>query len=207
MTDKNELKLVTDEQAEIDARLKEAKVFELRIQGFTFEQIAREVGFSGPSGAWQAYQRIKEQMIFEPLEELRQLELMRLDELQHALWDRALDCDLPAANCVLKIMDQRAKLMSLYKPDKIEANKWEYEATDIDAEIQRIINIMNEREDEFMARRDGEVRAEMRAQFEIERQLEKQLATQKSSDDSKKALLAIINEKKNTSEITSPSGE
>jgi len=196
MNETNEVKLVTDEQAEVDARLREARVFELRIQGFTFEQIASKVGFGGPSGAWQAYQRVREQMIFEPLEELRQLELMRLDALQHALWDRAIEGDLPSANCVLKIMDLRAKLVGLYMPEKVEVNKWDFEAGDIDAEVQRIIKIMNEREDEFMSRRESEVRAEMRAQFEIERKLEKELAQKDTGQDTKAALLALINEKK-----------
>jgi hypothetical protein len=196
MNGKNRLKLATDEQAEIDARLRDAKVFELRIQGFTFEQIAQEAGFSGPSGAWQAYQRVKGQMVFEPIDELRQLELMRLDAVQHALWDRAINGDLPAVNCVLKIMDLRAKLFGLYKPEKFEVKKWDFPTTDIDAEVQRIVTIMNEREDEFMARRAEEVRAEMRAQFEIERKLEKELAQHNSGQDTKAALLALINEKK-----------
>jgi hypothetical protein len=179
----------SQEQLERDSR-----VFELRVQGFTFEQIAREVGFSGPSGAWQAYQRMKEQMIFEPLEELRQLELMRLDAVQHALWDRAVNGDLPAANCVLKIMDLRAKLVGLYKPEKVEVNKWDYQASDIDAEVQRIITMMNEREEEFMARREGEVRAEMRAQFELERRLEKQMAKEVNIEEAKRSILAYLDE-------------
>jgi hypothetical protein len=194
MNKKNELKLVSEDQAEIDARLREAQVFELRIQGFTFEQIAREVGFSGPSGAWQAYQRVKEQMIFEPIEELRHLELMRLDAVQHALWDRAINGDLPSANCILKIMDLRAKLVGLYKPEKVEVNKWDYQAGDIDAEVQRIITMMNEREEEFMVRREGEVRAEMRAQFELERRLEKQMAKDIDIEEAKRSILAFLDE-------------
>jgi len=191
----NSVENVASAADEIENQVKrDSKVFELRVQGFTFEQIAKEVGFSGPSGAWQAYQRIKEQMIFEPLEELRQLELMRLDAVQHALWDRAVNGDLPAANCVLKIMDQRAKLMGLYKPEKVEVNKWDYQATDIDAEVQRIINMMNEREDEFMTRREGEVRAEMRAQFELERRLEKQMAKEIDIEEAKRSILAFLDE-------------
>lgn len=170
MTEKKKLKLVTDEQAEIDARKREVRVFELRIQGFTFEQIASEVGYQGASGAWQAYKRVRETLIFESVEDARQLELMRLDEMMFALWGRAIGGDLPAASCVLKIMDRRAKLLGLDKPEKIEVNKWDFDGANLDAEVQKLVIMMNEREEEFMARREAEVRAEMRALFEVEKQ-------------------------------------
>jgi len=192
MTEKKNLKLVTDEQTEIDSRLREAKVFELRIQGFTFEHIASEVGYQGASGAWQAYQRAKESMIFESVEEARQLELLRLDEMMFALWDRAIGGDLPAASCVLKIMDRRAKLLGLDKPEKIEVNKWDFDGADLDAEVQKLVTMMNEREEEFMERREAEVRAEMRAQFEVEKKLEKELQSKKLQSDSKAKLLEFL---------------
>jgi hypothetical protein len=192
MTEKKKLKLVTDEQSEIDARKREAKVFELRIQGYTFEQIASEVGYQGTSGAWQAYRRARESMIFESVEEARQLELLRLDEMMFALWDRAIGGDLPSASCVLKIMDRRAKLLGLDKPEKIEVNKWDFDGADLDAEVQKLVTMMNEREEEFMERREAEVRAEMRAQFEVEKKLEKELQSKKLQSDSKAKLLEFL---------------
>lgn len=192
MTEKKKLKLVTDEQAEIDARKREARVFELRIQGFTFEQIASEVGYQGASGAWQAYKRVKETHIFESVEEARQLELMRLDELMFALWGRAIGGDLPAASCVLKIMDRRAKLLGLDKPEKIEVNKWDFDGTDLDAEVQKLVIMMNEREEEFMKRREAEVRKEMRSQFEVEKRLEKELAAKENAENTRAALMKML---------------
>lgn len=192
MTEKKKLSLVTVEQMEIDARKREAKVFEMRIQGFTFEQIASEVGYQGASGAWQAYKRVKETHIFESVEEARQLELMRLDELMYALWERALEGDLSAVACLLKIMDRRAKLLGLDKPEKVEVNKWEFDGADLDAEVQKLILMMNEREEEFMERREAEVRTEMRAQFEIERKLEKELNAKKSQEDSRAKLIEML---------------
>ena len=133
---------------DLELTSRDTRVLELRVQGFSFEQIAQEVRFSGPSGAWQSYQRIKKQMIFEPLEELRQLELMRLDMAQHALWNRVINGDLPAVNCVLKIMDQRAKLVGLYKPEKIEVNKRGYEGIDIEEAKKSILTYLEEGEPE-----------------------------------------------------------
>ena len=192
MTEDKRLRIVTGETSQIDSKKREARVFELRIQGSTFDQIANEVGYSGPSGAWQAYQRVKSEFIYESVDESRQLELMRLDELQVAIWDRAINGELPAAHCVLKIMDRRAKLLGLDKPEKVEVNKWDINAEDLDAEVERIVNIINEREDQFMARREAEVRKEMRSQFEIEKRLEKELASKQNAEDARAALMKML---------------
>ena len=191
--DKN-LKLVSSEQEDLERRKRDSKVYELRIQGFTFDQIATEVGFNGPSGAWQAYERIKNAMIFESVDEARKLELMRLDELQFSLWDRAINGDLSAANCVLKVMDRRAKLLGLDKPEKVEVNKWDFTGEDIDGEVQKIVTMMNEREEQFMARREAEVRQEMRSQFEIEKRLEKELTAKENSEKAKEAIMRLLND-------------
>jgi hypothetical protein len=135
---KKHLKSVTSEEVDLDLKKRDARVFELRIQGNTFDQIASEVGFSGPSGAWQAYQRVKESHIFESVDEARQLELMRLDEMQFAIWDRAINGELPALQCVLKIMDRRAKLLGLDKPEKIELNQMEHWPADLDKQVQEL---------------------------------------------------------------------
>ena len=201
---KKRLKVVSSEEAEMKRR--DARVYELRIQGNTFEQIASEVGYSGPSGAWQAHQRIKSEWIFESIEEARQLELMRLDELQVAVWDRAINGDLPAAHCVLKIMDRRAKLLGLDKPEKIEVNKWDINAEDLDAEVERIVDIINEREDQFMARREAEVRKEMRSQFEIEKRLEKELASKQNAEDARAALMKMLDLDTEEKDEWKPSG-
>ena len=204
--EKKRLKIVTSEETELDFKQRDARVFELRIQGHTFDQIAGEVGYSGPSGAWQAYQRIKGETIFESIDEARQLELMRLDEMQLAVWDRAINGDLPAAHCVLKIMDRRAKLLGLDKPEKAEVNKWDFSGEDLDAEVQRIVTIMNEREDQFMERREAEVRKEMRSQFEIEKRLEKELASKENAENARAALMKMLDLDAEEKDKWKPSG-
>jgi hypothetical protein len=206
MTDDKRLRIVTGETSQIDTKKREARVFELRIQGNTFDQIATEVGYSGPSGAWQAYQRVRSEFIYESIDESRQLELMRLDELQVAVWDRALNGELPAAHCVLKIMDRRAKLLGLDKPDKVEVNKWDFNAEDLDAEVQRIVTMMNEREDQFMERREAEVRREMRSQFEIEKRLEKELASKENAEAARAAVLKMLERNDEEKTEWKPSG-
>jgi hypothetical protein len=148
---------------------REAKVVELRLMGRTYEEIAKECGYRSASGAWQAYQRARTEIIIEPLEELRHLELMRLDDALLSISDRAFSGDLPAISTMLKIMDRRAKLLGLDKPARAEADLWEIiDGNDIDAEIQRVTEMMDEREKEFLGQKEKELRTQIRLELEME---------------------------------------
>lgn len=48
--------------------------------------------------------------------ELRALEVARLDALQASLWDNAQGGDARAANTILKLIDRRCRLLGLYRP-------------------------------------------------------------------------------------------
>jgi hypothetical protein len=50
----------------------------------------------------------------EGVDELRALELDRLDSLHEVVWPKALAGDLGAASVILRIMDKRARLLGLY---------------------------------------------------------------------------------------------
>ena len=52
------------------------------------------------------------------IDEVRELEDSRLDALQAAVWTDAIAGDPRAVQLVLKIMDQRAKLLGLHTSDK-----------------------------------------------------------------------------------------
>ena len=56
------------------------------------------------------------------LEEDRALELLRLDALQVGLWDRAAARDVKAVNAVLRIFEQRARLLGSDKPESASAD-------------------------------------------------------------------------------------
>ena len=49
---------------------------------------------------------------------LRSLEMLRLDELQNAIWQRAIDGDGRALDRILAIMARRAKLLGLDAPQR-----------------------------------------------------------------------------------------
>tara|TARA_R100000700_G_C3143141_1_gene124302 strand:- start:47 stop:541 length:495 start_codon:yes stop_codon:yes gene_type:complete len=53
-------------------------------------------------------------------EQIRSLELTRLDEMQSAIWDDCMGGKLTAIDRVLKIMERRSKLVGLDAPEKID---------------------------------------------------------------------------------------
>lgn len=98
---------------------RERRVLELRRAGATFETIANTLGLSHRSDAAKICKRAMARPLIEPARELRQLEATRLDELQYAVWNKALNGDLDAFDRVLKVMERRAKLFGLDHSAKI----------------------------------------------------------------------------------------
>ena len=52
-------------------------------------------------------------MVVEPLDQIRRLELFRLDKLQSAIWPAAMLGDIAAIDRVLACMTRRARLLGL----------------------------------------------------------------------------------------------
>ena len=94
------------------------QALDLRKAGATYEQIARSCGYAGPSGAYQAVQRELQRTMQEPADDVRQLEIMRLDDLYRAMVPKALKGDTWSVDRCLKIMERRAALLGLdIKPE------------------------------------------------------------------------------------------
>src|SRR3972149_6778053 len=102
----------TSEKAIAEKR-RTARAIELRMAGFTYDSIAEQLGYASKSGASHAVHRALTRMIREPTEQLRDLELDRLDTLQRSLWSVARGGDVAAVDRILKIMERRAKLLGL----------------------------------------------------------------------------------------------
>lgn len=103
---------------------RDAKAVELRRAGMSWDAIARTLGFSDSGHAHRAFRQFMVNYPKEDVEELRQLELDRLDAMQHAIWPRVLDSEDSnqhwAMDRALKIQDQRSRLMGLNKPVRQE---------------------------------------------------------------------------------------
>jgi hypothetical protein len=122
---------------------KERQVIELRRAGATFDDIARAIGFKHPSGAQQAYARALKRVLVEAgAEEVRVMELDRLDRLQRSVWPQALAGDINSVNTVLRIMHRRAQYLGLDAPIKQEVRVDIADASSIDAEVARLIEML-----------------------------------------------------------------
>lgn len=102
------------------AEWRRARSVELAGEGFSYEYIACAVGFANRGTAWKAVQKALSHRTAEAVEELRTLEVDRLDALQVALWSRALDGDLPAVNAIVKIIRERVRLLGLDRHVQLE---------------------------------------------------------------------------------------
>ena len=102
----------------------EAQCLHLRMAGYSHREIAAQLGIA-PSSAYKrvrhAFDEVNKHNL-DTAEQLRALELLRLDELLSALWDTAIAGDLKAVDRVLKVMERRAKLLGLDAPVMVETD-------------------------------------------------------------------------------------
>jgi len=119
------------------------RAIHLRAAGMTWEEVARAAGYNSPQAAYIAVRRALEAALEiqdEAAEVLRELEVMRLNTLQHALWDDALGGDQRAVDQVRKLIDQRCKLLGLYAPIKIDRG----DTDAVNAEIENLVAQLNQ---------------------------------------------------------------
>lgn len=96
---------------------REIEAVKLRLSGKSFSEIGHSMGVTRQR-AFFVFSRAMRRSLDKLREEtdfLRQLESERLDALHCALWPLAISGDYVAADKILKIMDQRAKLFGLYR--------------------------------------------------------------------------------------------
>ena len=103
------------------AAVKRAKVVEAVAEGATYEQAAQQVGYATRSGAYKAFWKAVDGREADAVEQHRTLELTRLDALQVGLWDKATSGDVKAVHAVLRIIEQRSRLLGLDKPEAAQA--------------------------------------------------------------------------------------
>jgi hypothetical protein len=108
-------------QSMAQAKLKRTRAVELAAAGHSYDQIAHEVGFSHRGSAHRAVYKALGEREVEAVDDLRRLELDRLDALQAALWGRAMDGEAAAVTLVLKVIDQRVRVLGLQTAKSLES--------------------------------------------------------------------------------------
>ena len=129
---------------------KEKKVLELRRGGLTFDLIAQRLGYASASGAHKAYMSACKRIVYEDVVEVRKSEIDRLDIAQAAIWGDLTDTQNVDANtraklvmALMKIMERRARLLGLDMPTKAQVEVTTYDRNTIDAEVERLVAILN----------------------------------------------------------------
>lgn len=93
------------------------QVLGLRKQGWSYQAIGEALGFSGPR-AYQILQEALKELVVEPTEQVRQLEIERLDAMLTGVMESAEKGDALAISSALSIMARRARLLGLDAPTR-----------------------------------------------------------------------------------------
>lgn len=127
------------------------KALELRKAGANYQSIADALGYRGASGAFKAVQSGLKAVLREPAEELRTLELERLDGILMAIYPKARQGDSQAIDRCLRVMERRSKLLGLDAPAKYDIT-WQTEVIQLIANGQLTSHEVREELGEDLAR-------------------------------------------------------
>jgi preprotein translocase subunit SecD len=97
------------------------KAYKMRMAGVKWWDIAEELQISEGQVRKTVADRISEVadlVDYYQKREFLSLELDRLDALQAAMWDDAMDGKVPAVQAVLAVMDRRAKWLGFAEPEQ-----------------------------------------------------------------------------------------
>lgn len=123
---------------------KELKVLELRRMGMTWQRIAEQTGYADHSGAYLAYKRAIKRTLQPVVDEVRDMELDRLDRLQMALWPKAMQGSERSVLAIVRVMEHRAALLGLKKPTQMELEVTNANGATIRDNAQRIVEIIRQ---------------------------------------------------------------
>ena len=96
------------------AQQRRTKAVELAVAGHGYQTIAEMIGYANRGTVYRIVQEALKAQQITSIDEVRELEASRLDALQEALWPAAIRGKVQAAQAVLKIMEQRARLLGLH---------------------------------------------------------------------------------------------
>ena len=107
-----------------DPKIRAVQALELRMAGATYRKIATQLGYPNPGNAYRAVARLLTEHARESAEQVRAMELARLDRLLLAVWGKAAAGDVAAVDRALRVMERRARIMGIDAPQKIDISGW-----------------------------------------------------------------------------------
>jgi hypothetical protein len=98
------------------SKQREADCLKLRIESKTFEEIATDLGYASPAGAYKAYRRALDRIGREEAHEALILQYERLNAMIGVLWPKVEQGDLRAIRRALEVMHRIDQLFGLDQP-------------------------------------------------------------------------------------------
>jgi hypothetical protein len=130
----------------LEAREREVKALELRKAGLSYPQIGKALGVSQVA-AYKIVMRVLQRYeanIQEETEDLREIELQRLDRMLNAIEPKIRRGDLKAIAVAVRISERRSRLLGLDLPQKMEHTSTPDAPVDLrllsDAELEQRID-------------------------------------------------------------------
>lgn len=96
------------------------KALELRKAGIPYQRIAESLGYKDASGAWRAVKAALKKTLQEPADELRQIEIIRLDAMLSSIWASVKQGQYGAIDRAIKILERKSKLLGLDAPAEMK---------------------------------------------------------------------------------------
>lgn len=99
---------------------RQRQVLELVKAGHDFRTIANQLGYSGPSGAHKAFKSAMQATIQPAANEMRMVQLERLNQLWKTIYPRMVKGELQAIDRGVKLLGEIAELMGLNAPKEVK---------------------------------------------------------------------------------------
>lgn len=110
----------------IDKRERAVQALELRKAGISYDMIAQRLNYSNRTAAYRAVSRLLSATEKEASNDLREVELRRLDDLFLSVYQKARNnadpLQLQAVDRCLRIMERRAKIAGIDAPEKTQTD-------------------------------------------------------------------------------------
>lgn len=95
------------------ATCRRTRAIQLKAQGLTYQQVADELGYANRGSVHSIVQKGLAKREADSVDTLRFVEQQRLDELQYAVWERAMQGHIPSVGAALHILKARVRLLGL----------------------------------------------------------------------------------------------
>ncbi len=105
------------------AQWRKARAVKLATQGYTYQQIADELGYANRGTVHRIVQQALQAVQTENVEVLRAVEVERLDALQRGIWDAATAGHVPATQAAVRIIQARARVLGLLQSGKLKRTR------------------------------------------------------------------------------------